>query len=113
MYHPFSQAFIDHNSLPSKEVADGVTRQILGYDANIMTVKVAFKKEAVGKLHHHPHTQTSYIISGSFEVIINGESQTLTDEDCFYVASNLTHGVVCLEEGVLIDSFTPCREDFL
>jgi quercetin dioxygenase-like cupin family protein len=108
-----SQSFLKHQSLPSEQVDDGVTRQILGYDTNIMTVKVDFKKGAIGKLHHHFHTQTSYIASGSFEVTIAGESQILTAGDCFYVAPNLVHGVVCLEDGCLIDSFTPCREDFL
>ena len=29
------------------------------------------------------------------------------------VAPNLLHGCVCLEAGVLIDTFTPMREDFL
>ena len=107
-----SQSFLKHHLLPCEQVADGVIRQILGYDANIMNVKVDFKKGAIGELHHHFQTQTSYIASGSFEVTITGESQILTAGDCFYVASNLVHGVVCLEDGILIDSFTPCREDF-
>jgi len=29
------------------------------------------------------------------------------------VHSNLVHGVVCLEKGVLIDVFNPMREDFI
>ena len=33
--------------------------------------------------------------------------------DGYYVAPNLPHGCVCLEAGVLIDTFTPMREDFL
>ncbi|MDB5013483.1 MAG: Cupin 2 conserved barrel domain protein [Daejeonella sp.] len=107
------QTFLYHSSLPTKEVALGVTRQILGYDASIMTVKVVFKKGSIGELHHHPHTQTSYIASGSFDVSIDGESQILSAGDSFYVAPDLVHGVVCMEEGILIDSFSPCREDFL
>ena len=33
--------------------------------------------------------------------------------DGYYVAPSLPHGFVCLEAGVLIDTFTPMREDFL
>ena len=33
--------------------------------------------------------------------------------DGYYVAPNLPHGCVCLEAGVLVDTFSPMREDFL
>ena len=33
--------------------------------------------------------------------------------DSIVVPSGLPHGTVCLEKGVLLDVFTPLREDFL
>ena len=30
-----------------------------------------------------------------------------------YIESNLLHSAVCLEAGILIDTFSPVREDFL
>ena len=30
-----------------------------------------------------------------------------------YIPTNVIHGAVCLEAGVLIDTFSPVREDFL
>jgi quercetin dioxygenase-like cupin family protein len=32
--------------------------------------------------------------------------------DVFHVPSNVIHGAVCLEKGVLVDVFSPMREDF-
>ena len=43
----------------------GVTRQVMGYDGQVMMVKVKFEKGAVGTLHTHYHTQTTYVASGS------------------------------------------------
>lgn len=91
----------------------GVERMIMGYSNDLMTVKVKFQKNAVGALHSHRHIQSSYIAKGSFEVTIDGKTCMLHAGDTFFVAPDLVHGVVCVEEGLLIDVFHPCREDFL
>jgi quercetin dioxygenase-like cupin family protein len=96
-----------------QEVGDGVKRQVLGYDKNLMMVKVAFEKGAEGMPHSHPHTQSSYIVSGRFEVMIDGKTKVLTAGDGYHVAPNLLHGCVCLDEGMLIDTLTPLCTDFL
>ena len=99
--------------LVTEEVGDGVKRQILGYNEKMMMVRVDFRLNAVGVLHHHVHTQISYVLSGIFEVIIDGESKILKEGDSFVVASGLKHGVVCKQAGSLLDVFNPFREDFL
>ena len=91
----------------------GVERMIMGYDENLMMVKVRFRKNAVGAMHSHMHIQSTYVASGSFEVTIDGKTRLLHAGDTFFVQANLLHGVVCVEEGLLIDVFQPCRKDFL
>jgi len=54
---------------------DGVVRQIMGYDENLMTVKVKCNQGSIGPLHQHPHTQTTYVASGCFEVTIDKEKK--------------------------------------
>jgi quercetin dioxygenase-like cupin family protein len=94
-------------------VETGISRKIVGHDTNIMMVKVAFEKGAIGTLHSHIHSQTTYVAKGIFEVNINGTKQTLEPGDCFFAPSNAEHGVTCLETGELIDVFSPARKDFL
>jgi quercetin dioxygenase-like cupin family protein len=106
-------AFQSEQSRSWVNVDPGVDRMIMGYDHNLMMVKVRFKKGATGALHSHSHIQSTYIASGSFEVIIDGDTSVLTAGDTFFVAPNLVHGVVCKEDGVLVDVFHPFREDFL
>lgn len=107
------KAFIEDSSIEWKTVDQGVRRKIMSYDNDIMLVKVAFERGAVGSLHHHRHVQISYVSRGSFEVEIDGIKQILKAGDIFHVSPNLVHGVVCLEEGELIDVFNPYREDFV
>jgi quercetin dioxygenase-like cupin family protein len=95
------------------KVDPGVERMIMGYNNDLMMVKVKFEKDAVGALHFHPHLQSTYIAKGRFEVTIDGKTCLLGEGDGFFVESTLEHAVVCKEEGLLIDVFNPCREDFL
>lgn len=95
------------------QLGGGVTRRILSYDDNLMSVEVAFETGAVGAPHTHPHTQCSYVLSGRFSYSVEGEAVELNPGDSIVVPSNLLHGTVCLEKGVLLDIFTPMRADFL
>lgn len=107
------QVFVQDQDTPWEEIAPGIRRKIMTWDQELMLVKVVFEKGAVGALHSHPHVQISHIESGAFEVEINGDRKVLQSGDAFHVPSNAIHGVVCIEPGVLIDVFTPMREDFL
>jgi len=108
-----SPAFVFGESAPIEQVQDGIKRQILGYGPELMTVRVWFDEGAEGYQHQHPHTQVSYVESGEFIATIDGETKTLKTGDSFYVAPNKSHGAVCTKAGVLIDIFSPLREDFL
>jgi quercetin dioxygenase-like cupin family protein len=96
-----------------ESAGSGMRRQVMGYDGQLMLVKVEFQKGAVGSVHEHFHSQASYVASGKFEVQINGEKQVLSAGDGFYVAPDVPHGALCLEAGVLIDTFSPMRLDFI
>ena len=91
----------------------GVRRRILTYNDQLMIVEFSFEQDAVGKLHNHPHIQASYVAQGRFEVTIDGVTEVLSQGQSFIVPSNAVHGVKALEPGLLVDSFTPAREDFL
>ena len=78
-----------------------------------MTVQFDFEKGSVGYLHTHPHEQVGYVVSGRFEATVGSEKTIIEAGDTYYVPPNVEHGVVALEEGILIDVFTPQREDFL
>lgn len=91
----------------------GVVRKILGYNGQVMMVKIKFDKDAVGATHSHYHTQVTYVVSGKFEFTINGEKKVVSGGDALYMEPDVEHGCKCLEPGMLIDCFSPMRESFL
>lgn len=107
------KALISDSDIDWEVLGSGVKRKIMAYDQDLMLVKVAFEKGAVGTIHNHPHLQMSYVAKGSFEVSMGDAKKILNEGDVFFAPSNVFHGVVCLEAGLLIDVFNPHREDFL
>ena len=108
-----SESFQFDASLPWQDLHNGTQRQLFGYDDNIMMLKIKFEKGAVGAMHQHPHSQVTYVDSGVFEMTIGDVKKIIRKGDGYYVPPNVLHGCVCLEAGMLIDSFSPHREDFL
>lgn len=104
---------VKNNSVASEVVGEGIERKILATDGSLMLVEVKFKKGSVGEVHSHPHEQVSYIVSGSFEFELDGKREILKSGDSYYVPPNVPHGIVALEDSIILDIFTPQREDFL
>jgi unsaturated pyranuronate lyase len=98
---------------PAEPAEPGVTRQVLGHDAELMMVRVTFDAGAVGKMHSHPHRQVTYVERGRFRFTLNGREAEVGAGDCWFVPPHAPHGAVALEAGALIDVFTPARADFL
>ena len=108
-----SQAFMLGDRIPRESVGEGVARQLFGYDDSILMARVEFEVGAVGDIHSHTHSQVSYVESGEFDFFIDGVETRLGPGDSFYIAPNLDHGAVCRDAGVLLDVFSPVRDDFL
>jgi len=101
------------NRYPEVTADLGILRQVLSENTDLMVVSFTFEHEAVGKLHNHPHVQSTYVESGRFEFTLDGERIQVGQGDSFVIPSHAEHGCRCIEPGRLIDTFTPRRDDFL
>ena len=102
-----------HQDTEAIQLGGNTERRILAYNDSLMAVEVGFETGSEGAPHSHPHTQLSYVLSGSFRYSVENESVILNPGDSIVVPAGLTHGTVCMEKGVLLDVFTPKRDDFL
>jgi len=105
--------FVFNKDIALTELGGGVSRKILSWNEQLMSVEVRFEKGAVGSMHTHPHVQISYVLAGKFEATIGDEKRIIGVGDTYITEPDVPHGVVCLEEGALLDIFTPHRADFL
>lgn len=106
--------YVENKFTAPTDLGGGVVRKVLAYSENLMSVELKFEKGAVGAKHSHPHEQIGYVISGSLVYQEEGqEDKALLAGDTYYVAPNVVHGVIALEETMLLDLFTPMRKDFV
>ena len=108
-----NQRWVFHSEAQAQSGGEHVTRRVLAYCEGLMCVENTFEKGAVGKLHSHPHTQITYVVSGEFAFTIDGETKTVRAGDTMLKQDGVVHGCECLEAGILLDIFTPMRKDFV
>ncbi|WP_409968869.1 cupin domain-containing protein [Bengtsoniella intestinalis] len=105
--------WVFNQDISGKEVATGLERKVLAYCDELMCAENHFEVGGVGALHSHPHTQITYVVEGVFEFTIDGVTKVVRKGDTMLKQNAVVHGCVCLEKGILLDIFTPMREDFV
>ena len=105
--------FVHNQDVTPTPCEPGVERKVLCYDQNLMMCEIHFQTGAKGNFHSHVHEQITYVAKGRFEFTVAGETSIVSQGDSVYMPSNSEHGVTCLEEGILVDVFSPMRETFI
>ena len=91
----------------------GLSRKVLAYNAKLFLVEHRMQKGWVGAVHSHPHDQIVYVVSGHLRVTSQGREFELQSGDTFVVSGGVEHGAAALDESLVIDVFTPCRQDYI
>jgi len=107
------QQWVFFKDVEGQAAAPGVTRKVLAYCDELMCAVNEFEEGSIGALHSHPHTQITYVAEGRFRFTIGGEEKEVGKGDTLCKQNGVQHGCLCLEKGVLVDFFTPMREDFV
>lgn len=105
--------FVDGFSVDAVACEEGVRRKVLAWNADLMMCEISFLAGAVGNVHSHPHTQVSYVNRGSLRFRVGDETKVVRQGDSILIPPNTLHGVEALEESMLVDVFSPARQDFV
>lgn len=99
---------------PSFTTPEGAERRVLSFGGGMMLVQFTFAAGITAPIHSHPHEQIGYVVSGEIDLIMDGmETVRLRAGSSYYVRPNIRHGIVTHSPTVLLDCFTPIRQDFL
>lgn len=116
MNSPESLAPFQHRdwaTLPIEQLADGIARQMV-WGERVMVCRLMFQPHVVTPVHSHPHEQITIVERGRVDFTIDGQTRTAAAGDILHFPSGIPHGATMLEEEVvLIDIFSPIREEFL
>jgi quercetin dioxygenase-like cupin family protein len=90
----------------------GLTRRVLAHNPRLMLVEHRMQLGWVGTRHSHPHDQGVYVVSGRLRVCCGVETFEVGPGDTFVVRGGVEHQAWALEPAVVLDVFTPTREDY-
>ena len=63
--------------------------------------------------HQHAQEQIAHVISGRMRLIVAGVPHELSAGESCYIASNEPHAVETIIDTVVLDTFSPPRDDYL
>lgn len=97
------------------EILPGVRRRILAHDAGVMMVLYRIDPGTTFPRHTHPHVQSGTVLQGGGRFRVGDDTWQLTVGSSYTVPSDVPHELLSDPSGptVILDVFTPRREDFL
>jgi quercetin dioxygenase-like cupin family protein len=105
--------FYKPNSLNYKELLPGVSMKPLTYGENSLLCEFHLKQGAMIPAHQHPQEQTGYLVHGSLR-FFGDVGEIVVETGCSWnFKGGVVHGAEVLEDSVVIEVFSPVRQDYL
>ena len=94
------------------EMLPGVWRRTLSWGERLMVVHVILEEGAVVPAHRHPHEQITYVVEGELSMEVEGRAHILVPGDSLLFPANVEHGATALKRTLVVDTFSPPREEY-
>ena len=94
-------------------ICPGIKRRTIAHGEKMYQMLAQLDAGSRMSPHQHPHEQIAHVLSGRMRLIVDGTPHELIAGQAFYLASNVPHGVETIEETMVLDTFSPPREDLL
>ncbi len=92
---------------------DGIERKTLVYGEKTLMSEFRLQKGSAVPLHNHPHEQAGYLVSGQVRFTVGSEEIICNPGDSWCITGDKEHGAEALQDSVLVEVFSPMREDYL
>lgn len=110
---PVMPQHVNWSAIPIEQIGEGIARQMV-WGERVMVCRLRIAPGTVTPVHSHPHEQITIVERGPVEFTVGADTRIASTGDVLHFPSNLRHGATMLDqEVVLIDIFSPVREDFL
>lgn len=104
---------VTHEEGKESAPENGLKRRVLAYNDKLFLAEHEMVKGWAGTVHSHPHEQIVYVVRGHLKIAWQGKTVDIRTGDTFVVRGGVEHGASAVEDSLVIDVFTPCREDYI
>ena len=96
-----------------RELLKGIELTTLVHGEKTLMGKFTLAKGTAIPAHSHPHEQTGFMVSGKLRFVVDGETMDVEAGDSWCLPGGAEHSAEALEDSVVIEVFSPVREDYL
>lgn len=96
-----------------RQLKEGVQLSTLVHGNRTSLVEFKLKAGTEIPLHDHPYEQTGTLISGAVVFQIGEQEFLAMPGDAWCIPEMVRHGAKVLEDSVIVEVFSPPREDYM
>jgi quercetin dioxygenase-like cupin family protein len=100
------------NRISPEQLNPQVTRRAI-HSGSMTIARLELLKDAVVPEHSHHHEQIATVERGALRFAIDGGELVVRTGESLVIPPHVPHGVVALEDTIVVDVFSPAREDWL
>ena len=103
------------NDIPREQVTPLLERRLLTGE-RVMLARVHLAKGCVIPRHRHEHEQVTFVLAGALHLRLGEDEsteQTVRADEVVHLPSNVWHAAEALEDTLVLDVFSPPREDWI
>jgi quercetin dioxygenase-like cupin family protein len=104
--------FITPRDVEQIEMLDGVHRRTMATTDEAMLCQFFLEAGSVVPRHNHMNDQVGYVVSGKIEMTIGEQVRLLESGESYAIPGGIYHSAKALVDSVVIDVFSPPREDY-
>ncbi len=104
--------FITGQDVSRIEMLKGVHRKTMATTDEVMLCEFFLERDAVVPTHQHMNDQVGYVISGELEMTIGGVVQVCNAGDTYAIPGGVMHSARAIVDCLVIDAFSPPRNDY-
>jgi len=101
------------NENPWIDIVPGIRRRTIASGPSMYQMVARLEAGSRMPEHKHPQEQIVHILEGRMKLTVSGVSHELKGGESFYLAGNVPHSVETIEETMVLDTFSPPRDDYL
>src|SRR5437588_8901957 len=100
------------NQMEQEQLNPRVARRAI-HGNNLTIARLEIQKDAIVPEHSHVNEQVSMVERGALKFSIEGQELIVRAGEVLVIPPHAPHGVVALEDTIVVDMFTPAREDWI
>ena len=97
---------------PVEELTPSIGRQVV-HTETMTVARIHLGAGAVVPTHAHPHEQAATVLEGRLRFVVGGEEQVVVAGESMFVPGGVPHEVEALEDSLVLDVFSPVRDDWV